>query len=289
MSTKSLSIFKNKADIRSFVNQCKREGKVVGFVPTMGCLHNGHLSLIEASKLQCDVTVVSIFVNPTQFGPNEDFDSYPRTFEQDIKSCEQLKVNAIFAPSDDEMYTSDKQNMFTVSPPHYYVDKLCGSCRPGHFEGVATVVTKLFNIIPADKVFMGQKDAQQLFIIKKMVEQLDIPLEIIGCPIVREHDGLALSSRNNNLDKASREIAPSLYQILTFIKSEYLAGITDFSIIVDKINKHYVEIFEQVSLEYLQAYDYDNLSIVSNLKSNTLVAIAAKVGKVRLIDNIILD
>lgn len=288
MKSTKIQIFESKDQARSFVNKQKYEGNVVGFVPTMGCLHKGHLSLVEASKKQTDITIVSIYVNPTQFGPNEDLDSYPRTFNEDVEKCERLGVDAIFAPSDKVMYPSCKQDLFTICPPAHYMDKMCGASRMGHFEGVATVVVKLFNIIPADKVFMGQKDAQQLFIIRKMVEKLDIPMKIISCPTLREVDGLACSSRNNNLDLESRKIAPCLFQILTLIKSEFLAGRTDFQTILNKVNKDFVEIFKQISLEYLVAYDYDNLVKVDKLKSNTLVAIAAKIGTVRLIDNIIL-
>lgn len=289
MKDTKIRIFEYKNQARTFVNKLKTEGYLVGFVPTMGCLHKGHLSLIEASKNQTDRTIVSIYVNPTQFGPNEDFDQYPRTFEQDLAQCERLGVDAIFVPSDQEIYPQGKQSLFTIHPPEQYIDKMCGACRPGHFEGVATVVNKLLNILPADKVFMGQKDAQQLFIIKKMVEDLELTTDIVSCPTLREPDGLAYSSRNNNLDPFSREIAPALFQILTFIKSEYLAGRTDFKIILKKVDKDFVEIFKHISLEYLVAYDYDNLHQVNILKSNTLVAIAAKIGKVRLIDNVILD
>ena len=282
-------VFKTKNETRNFVNDLKKNNKSVGFVPTMGCLHKGHLSLIDTSIKNNDETIVSIFVNPTQFGPNEDFNKYPRTINEDIGKCEELGVSAIFAPSEDEIYPDGKINIFQVIPPENYTNKLCGKYRPGHFDGVATVVTKLFNIIPANRAYFGQKDAQQLFIIKKMVDQLDIPVDIITCPTVREIDGLACSSRNLNLKSQYRSIANNLYQSLTFIKTAFSTGETDFFKISLKARKLFVEQFNEISLEYLVALDYNNLEPVKILKSYTLIAIAAKINNVRLIDNILLN
>ena len=183
----------------------------IGLVPTMGALHEGHASLIKKSVEQNDYTVVSVFVNPVQFGINEDFDKYPRTLEKDAKLCENLGADIVFAPAVDEMY-QDTKELTLVCPPYSAINKLCGKSRPGHFDGVATVVSKLFNITGSTKAYFGQKDAQQLFIIKKMVKDLNFNVEIIPCPIVRENDGLALSSRNSYLKEESREDALKLYK-----------------------------------------------------------------------------
>lgn len=282
------SIVREKAAIYSQVRSWQSEGKVVGVVPTMGALHEGHMSLIEASLSQADVTVVTIFVNPLQFGPNEDLDKYPRMLEEDVEKCQEMGVTAVFAPPEAEMYPQGKENVFSVMPPAFYTEKLCGLDRPGHFDGVATVVTKLFNIIPADKAFFGQKDAQQLFIIKKMVQTLDFPVSIVSCPTVRESDGLAKSSRNLNLDADSRKIAPTLFKALSYIYNQYLGGDVDFRKLSQEAIKEFIEKYDKIKLEYLAAYDYESLEPTEALHTETLVAIAARVGGVRLIDNIIL-
>lgn len=282
-------IFTQKNEIRNYVNELKNAGFEVGFVPTMGCLHEGHLSLIKRSVKETDMTVVSIFLNPTQFGPNEDLDKYPKQFETDLFECEKLGVAAIFAPSKDEMYSNGLENIFKVIPPEEYIDKLCGKFRPGHFEGVATVVTKLFNCVPAQKGYFGQKDAQQLFIIRKLVEHLDFNIEIVACPTVREPDGLACSSRNLNLDSKSRKLAPYLFKTLNFINDAFMAGKTDFNEISIIARQEFIDRFEQIHLEYLLALDYNSLKFIDKLKPYTLIAIAAKIGGVRLIDNIILS
>lgn len=288
MKTKETVIYKDKASITAYTNELKQDNKIVGLVPTMGALHKGHMSLIETSINTCDETIVTIFVNPLQFGPNEDLDKYPREFEEDYKKCYQSGVAAIFYPSEEEMYPRGRQNNFIVSPPEIYTKKLCGEFRPGHFDGVATVVTKLFNIIPAQKAFFGQKDAQQLFIIRQMIKDLDIPIEIIICPTEREADGLACSSRNKNLDPDSRQIAPKLYESLQFVFDNYLIGNTDFTELSTMAKKEILEKFSKIQLEYFAAYDYNKLGAVKTLTPNTLIAIAAKIGGVRLIDNILI-
>ncbi|MEW5820686.1 MAG: pantoate--beta-alanine ligase [Cyanobacteriota bacterium] len=283
------TLITKKTEARDFVNNLKLQNKTIGFVPTMGCFHDGHLSLIKKSIEHCDETIVSIFVNPKQFGPNEDFNKYPRTLEEDLKHCNELGVIGVFTPDNNEMYGNSENIVFNVQPPEQYVNKLCGEFRPGHFEGVATVVTKLFNIIPADKVFMGCKDAQQLFIIKKLVEALDIPIEIVECSTIREADGLACSSRNINLDIHSRKIAPNLYQSLSFIKTAYIAGEKDFVKLSNEVKSKFINQFKEIRLEYLLALDYNDLKFINVLKPYSLIAIAAKIGNVRLIDNIILN
>ena len=218
-------------EVREQIKEWKKAGLTVGLVPTMGALHNGHLSLIKKAVEKCDKVVVSVFVNPIQFCPGEDLDKYPRTLEADQKLCESNGVNIVFAPTPSEMYgdCQMRTNDFLtyVIPPFFYVNKLCGKSRVGHFDGVCTVVNKLFNIVQPDFAFFGQKDAQQLIIIKKMVKDLNIPIEIIPCPIVREESGLALSSRNKYLSEEDKIQALALSKILNNIKNCYKKGITD--------------------------------------------------------------
>ena len=218
-------------EVREKVKEWKKEGLTVGLVPTMGALHNGHLSLIKKSVEKCDRTVVSVFVNPIQFCPGEDFEKYPRTLEADKKLAEDAGVDIVFAPSPAEMYGQgnimSSDFLTYVIPPFFYVNKLCGKSRVGHFDGVCTVVNKLFNIVQPDFAFFGEKDRQQLIILQKMVKDLNIPVTIIPCPIVRENDGLALSSRNKYLSETDRKEALVLSRILFNIKSCYNSGIKD--------------------------------------------------------------
>ena len=276
-------------DVREQIKQWKKEGLTVGLVPTMGALHAGHLSLIKKSVEKCDRTVVSVFVNPIQFCPGEDLDKYPRTLDADEKLCNEAGVDIVFAPSPKEMYgeghiLSDDFLTYVI-PPYFYVDKLCGKSRVGHFDGVCTVVNKLFNIVQPDYAFFGQKDAQQLIIIKKMVKDLNIPSEIIPCPIVREESGLALSSRNKYLSESDKKEALALSKILFNIKACYDKGITDVKALTETA---YSFLNEHHSLEYLEFRDKDNLEEKTIADSNTQVFIALKIGNVRLIDNILL-
>ena len=254
--------------------------KLIGFVPTMGNLHEGHLTLVRAAKKICDVVVVSIFVNPIQFGAVEDFDSYPRTLEQDSRLLADVGCDIIFAPSVDQMY--GKQPRLTNISVSQITNDLCGQSRPGHFDGVAVVVTKLFNIVQPDYAFFGQKDYQQLAVIRQLVQDLNIPLEVIGVPIVRAADGLALSSRNGYLSEEQRSIAPKIYQLLKQAEvglgegqslSQVLANIstelTQAGFVVD-----YVEA-RQPNLQPIEEFDRD-----------LVLFIAAKLGSTRLIDNL---
>lgn len=276
-------------EVREQVKKWKKQGLVVGLVPTMGALHNGHLSLIKKAVEKCDKVVVSVFVNPIQFCPGEDLDKYPRTLEADNKMCEDAGVSIVFAPSPNEMYGEGQMRtndfLTYVIPPFFYVNKLCGKSRVGHFDGVCTVVNKLFNIVQPDYAFFGQKDAQQLIIIKKMVKDLNIPVEIVPCPIVREESGLALSSRNKYLSDDDKKEALVLFKILNNINSCYKNGITDVEALKETaysfLNKHH-------ELEYLEFMNQENLEEVSNADNNTRVFIACRVGGVRLIDNILL-
>ena len=276
-------------EVREQIKEWKKAGLTVGLVPTMGALHNGHLSLIKKAVEKCDKVVVSVFVNPIQFCPGEDLDKYPRTLDADQKLCESNGVNIVFAPTPSEMYgdCQMRTNDFLtyVIPPFFYVNKLCGKSRVGHFDGVCTVVNKLFNIVQPDFAFFGQKDAQQLIIIKKMVKDLNIPVEIIPCPIVREESGLALSSRNKYLSEEDKIQALALSKILNNIKTCYKKGITDIEALKETayqfLNDHH-------DLEYLEFMNEENLDEMTTADDHTRVFIACKVGGVRLIDNILL-
>lgn len=276
-------------EVREQIKEWKKADLTVGLVPTMGALHNGHLSLIKKAVEKCDKVVVSVFVNPIQFCPGEDLDKYPRTLEADQKLCESNGVNIVFAPTPSEMYgdCQMRTNDFLtyVIPPFFYVNKLCGKSRVGHFDGVCTVVNKLFNIVQPDFAFFGQKDAQQLIIIKKMVKDLNIPVEIIPCPIVREESGLALSSRNKYLSEEDKIQALALSKILNNIKNCYKKGITDVEALKETayqfLNDHH-------DLEYLEFMNEENLDEMTTADDHTRVFIACKVGGVRLIDNILL-
>lgn len=275
------------AEVREKVREWKKNGLTVGLVPTMGALHDGHKSLIEKSVATCDKTVVSVFVNPIQFCPGEDLDKYPRTLDEDKKLCETVGADIVFAPSPKEMYGEGHimSNDFLtyVIPPYFYVDKLCGKSRVGHFDGVCTVVNKLFNIVQPDFAFFGEKDRQQLIILKKMVKDLNIPIEIVPCPIVREKSGLALSSRNKYLSENDKAEALALSKILFNIKACYNKGITDVKALTETA---YAYLNQNHSLEYLEFRDADDLEEKTVADNNTVVFIALKITEVRLIDNI---
>lgn len=257
--------------------------KMIGFVPTMGNLHEGHLTLVRAAKKICDIVVVSIFVNPIQFGAGEDFDSYPRTLEQDSRLLADVGCDIIFAPSVEQMYGS--QPRLTNISVGQITDDLCGKSRPGHFDGVAVVVTKLFNIVRPDYAFFGQKDYQQLAVIRQFVQDLNIPLEVIGVPIVRAEDGLALSSRNGYLSAEQREIAPTIYRLLKQAEQSLQEG------------KALSEVLANISAQLTQAgfvVDYvearqPNLQPVEQFDRNLVLFVAAKLGSTRLIDNLEVD
>lgn len=261
----------------------------VGIVPTMGALHEGHLSLIKKAKETCDKVVVSVFVNPIQFGPSEDFDKYPRTLDKDMELCNSVGVDLVFAPTPKEMYGEGNRlsndTLTYVCPPFFYVNKLCGKTRVGHFDGVCTVVLKLFNIVQPDYGFFGQKDAQQVIIIKKMVKDLNVPIEIIQCPIVREESGLALSSRNKYLSEEGKKDALVLSQILKNIKACYQKGITDVSALKETA---YSYLTDKHDMEYLEILDRNTLEEKPNADRESIALIACKVEGVRLIDNIYL-
>ncbi|MCK4293166.1 MAG: pantoate--beta-alanine ligase [Planctomycetes bacterium] len=269
--------------VRSLVKAARSKGSKIGLVPTMGALHVGHVSLIEAAAKDCDFVVVSIFVNPTQFCPGEDLENYPRPLEKDLEICEKAGVDVVFNPSPEVMYGAENLTWVTVEK---LSEGLCGAFRPGHFRGVTTVCAKLFNIVPADVAYLGQKDAQQAIVIKRMVADLNIPLEIAVCPTVREEDGLAVSSRNKYLSAQQRKDAAVIYKSLQKCKKMIEEGATN----AKEISAGMRRIIQQVpsaEIEYVSIVDADTLEKVDSIKDKVLVAVAVKLGPARLIDNVI--
>jgi pantoate--beta-alanine ligase len=256
----------------------------IGLVPTMGALHEGHLALVRAARSKADVVVVSIFVNPAQFGPNEDFAKYPRSFERDCELLEREDVDILFAPSADEMYPTENATWVEVQR---LSERLCGKSRPGHFRGVATVVSKLFHIIEPDVAFFGQKDAAQVAIIRRMVRDLNLPVEIEVCPIVREADGLAMSSRNAYLNPEERKSALVLYRSLQRTRTMFDAGERRSEKLIAAAKEEFTG-EPRARLDYLEIVDPDTLESQSMIRQRALVAVAAFVGTTRLIDNILL-
>ena len=271
-------------DMRATGRLARRGGRRLGFVPTMGALHEGHLSLVRAATASCDAVAASIFVNPLQFGPTEDLANYPRSFERDRELLEKEGVELLFAPSVDEMYPAAPVTWVTVEE---LSNKLDGRSRPGHFRGVTTVVTKLFHIVEPDAAFFGQKDAAQVAIVRRMVRDLNFPVEIVACPIVREADGLAMSSRNAYLDPQQRKQALVLYRSLRRVKTFWEAGERNAKKLV-AAGCEEIAGEESVRLDYLEIVDPDSLDSLESAAQGALVAVAAFVGATRLIDNILL-
>jgi len=281
-----MQIINRVEEIRSIVKDLKRQGKTVGLVPTMGYLHEGHLTLIRQAKTVCDVVVASIFVNPLQFGPNEDYAVYPRDMEKDSKNAAEAGLDILFAPEVDDMYPQGFQNMLTFVDVIKVTEKLCGALRPGHFRGVATVVTKLFNIVGPDAAFFGQKDAQQVVVIKRMVTDLNIDINIITVPIVREADGLAMSSRNVFLSPEERKAALVLNQALTKAAILMDTGETNG----DRLRGAMREMIAAeplASIDYIAICDTETLEELTVIDKKALLALAVKIGKTRLIDNVV--
>lgn len=274
-----MQVTKTVEETRKQIKQWKKEGKTIGLVPTMGFLHEGHASLIRKCREQNDIVVVSDFVNPTQFGPNEDLEAYPRDFERDSKLCESLGADLIFAPSPEDMYHD----------PHAFVsidtlsETLCGKTRPIHFKGVCTVVTKLFHIVAPDRAYFGEKDAQQLAIIRKMVKDLNFDIEIIGCPIVREEDGLAKSSRNTYLNDKERQAALCLSRAVKTGKEVIYTG-ADAKEVLNPM-KAIIEAEPLARIDYVMMVDALTMQPIEKADRDVLVAMAVYIGKTRLIDN----
>jgi pantoate--beta-alanine ligase len=271
-------------EMRAASQAARRDGKSLGLVPTMGALHEGHLSLVRAAKAQCNLVVASIFVNPLQFGPNEDLARYPRNFERDRELFMQEGVDIVFAPSVGEMYPAGAVTYVAVES---LSGKLCGRSRPGHFRGVTTVVSKLFNIVEPDRAFFGQKDAAQSAIIRRMVRDLNIPVQIVVCPIVREPDGLAMSSRNGYLDVQQRKSALLLYRALMAVQERFDQGERNLHALIDTGKRTFTH-DPSVRLDYFEIVDPETLEPVHDLSRGGLVAAAAFLGSTRLIDNIVL-
>lgn len=273
-------------NIKELKEEIKNFKGSIGLVPTMGALHNGHLSLIKRAVKENENAVVSVFVNPIQFGINEDLDKYPRQLEKDSKLCQESGVKILFAPKASEMYETNKDNLTLICPPYEAVNKLCGKSRPGHFDGVCSVVAKLFNLTKANRAYFGQKDFQQLFIIKKMVKDLNFDIEIIPCPIVRESDNLALSSRNQYLTKKDRALALNISKALFQAQKDTKAGIATKKSIIDNSLK----LMEELDVEYIEFVNKNTFEFQNEINKDTLVLIAARVpeSRTRLIDNIIL-
>ena len=274
-----MQVTKTVEETRKQIKQWKKEGKTIGLVPTMGFLHEGHASLIRKCREQNDIVVVSDFVNPTQFGPNEDLEAYPRDFERDSKLCESLGADLIFAPSPEDMYHD----------PHAFVsidtlsETLCGKTRPIHFKGVCTVVTKLFHIVAPDRAYFGEKDAQQLVIIRKMVKDLNFDIEIVGCPIVREEDGLAKSSRNTYLNDKERQAALCLSRAVKTGKEVIYTG-ADAKEVLNPM-KAIIEAEPLARIDYVMMVDALTMQPIEKADRDVLVAMAVYIGKTRLIDN----
>jgi pantoate--beta-alanine ligase len=270
--------------MRSACRAMRHAGKRLGFVPTMGALHEGHLSLVRAAKASCDAIAASIFVNPTQFGPTEDLAKYPRNFERDRELLEKEGVELLFAPSVEEMYSAGATTWVTVES---LSAKLDGRSRPGHFRGVTTVVAKLFHIVEPEAAFFGQKDAAQVAIIRRMTADLNFPVEIVACPIVREPDGLAMSSRNAYLDPEQRKHALLLHRSLLRANKLWAAGECNVAKIVAASQEEFAA-EKSVRLDYFEIVDPENLDPVEDVSNGALVAVAAFVGPTRLIDNLAL-
>jgi pantoate--beta-alanine ligase len=276
-----MRVIKTIAEMR----QARKESKkTLGFVPTMGYLHEGHLSLVRQAKTENKVVAVSIFVNPTQFGPKDDFKSYPRDTKRDLRMLEPF-TDFVFMPSDDEMYPADYDTWVEVKG---ITDVLEGAARPGHFRGVSTVVAKLFNIIEPSKAYFGQKDAQQIAVIRKMVNDLDMNLKVITCPTIRESDGLAMSSRNTYLSPEQRRGAPVLYKALLLAKERVASGEWDAS----AIRKEMTQLIQKeplADIEYISIADNETLKEIHRVKCPALVSLVVRLGRTRLIDNIVVD
>jgi pantoate--beta-alanine ligase len=279
-----MEILRTIPDARATSRAARRAGTRLGFVPTMGALHEGHLSLLRAARSQCGVVAASIFVNPLQFGPHEDLGKYPRDFDRDSALLEKEGVDFLFAPLVDEMYPAGAVTHVTAEG---LSDKLCGKSRPGHFRGVTTVVSKLFHIVEPDVAFLGQKDAAQVAIIRRMVRDLNFPVEIVVCPIVREFDGLAMSSRNAYLSAEERMAALALYRALKRLQGRFEQGERNAARLIDAGMTTLIA-EKSVRLDYLEIVDPDTLNSVQEVSGTALAAVAGFAGTTRLIDNILL-
>jgi len=282
-----MRISKTIAETRAAVRELRAAGRIVGLVPTMGALHVGHVSLVRAARKECDAVVVSLFVNPTQFGPNEDFAKYPRTWDSDCALLEREGVELVFAPGAEAMYPVGASTFVEVE---CVSDRLDGASRPGHFRGVATVVAKLFHIVAPDKAFFGQKDAAQVAVLRRMVRDLNFDLELVVCPTVREADGLALSSRNRYLSAEERGQALVLSRALQRVEERIAQGVLESAALIREAQEMLAaEAGVRVRVDYLRIVDPSSLEDVADVCGGALVAVAAVVGTTRLIDNVVIE
>lgn len=281
-----MKIFRTVKETQDFASAMKKEGKSIGLCPTMGALHEGHMTLMRAARAKCDVVIASVFVNPTQFGPNEDYDAYPRRFEEDCKRLEAEGVDVVFHPDPSEMYPQGYCTYVNIDGD--ITHKLCGAQRPIHFRGVATVVTKLINITRADEAFFGQKDAQQVVVVRRFVRDLNLPVHINMVPICREPSGLARSSRNMYLSPAEKDAALILSKSLQKGKAAYERGERDV-VVLKQIVRDSIKTEPMAAIDYVELYSFPNLDPLQVVNQTVLLAIAVKIHKVRLIDNIILE
>ena len=280
-----MQIVSTVKEVRTQVKEWRKQGLSIGFVPTMGYLHEGHASLMKRAKEECDKVVASIFVNPMQFGVNEDLDSYPRDLDADAKLCDSIGVDLIFHPEVEEMYA---EGFCSFVDMNGLTKELCGKSRPIHFRGVCTVVNKLFNIVTPDKAFFGQKDAQQLAVIKRMVKDLNMDIEVIGCPIIREEDGLAKSSRNTYLNEEERKAALILSQTIRLGEQLVKDGVTNVAELVVAMKEN-ISKEPLAKIDYVEAVNMDTIEKIDKVEGTVLVAMAVYIGKTRLIDNFIVE
>lgn len=285
MEERQVEIIKTIKEMQHQVSTVRMTGRTIGFVPTMGFLHEGHLTLVAKARSKADVVIMSIFVNPLQFGPNEDFDRYPRDFKRDEQLAKQAGVDILFYPEVSEMYKEKQVIKITVVDK---VDLLCGSKRPGHFDGVATVLTKLFNIIQPTFAFFGMKDAQQVAVVSALVKEFNIPVEVIPVETVREHDGLAKSSRNVYLSSDERVEALTIFKALMLAKKQILDGERDPRIVVEEMESLILST-TTAEVDYIEIYSFPELKMLSSLSGLVLIAVAVRFTNVRLIDNITME
>ncbi len=277
-------LFKRVRELRNYLHSIKCDKgrpKLIGFVPTMGYLHGGHIELIKRAKLQNDVTVVSIYVNPTQFGEGEDYEKYPRDLDRDLAICNEYEVDVVFVPDDKEMYPNGFRTEVYVKELSEILE---GKYRPGHFKGVTTVVAKLINVVMPDRIYLGEKDFQQMVIIKRMIEDLLLPVEVVSVPIIREKDGLAMSSRNTYLSPEERKSATSLFKALSMAKELFEKGETDMKVIRKKMEDFLKSVPHVTKIDYIEACDKD-LNIKDKLEKGDRILLAVWIGNTRLIDN----
>ncbi|WP_261129095.1 pantoate--beta-alanine ligase [Bacillus sp. Marseille-Q3570] len=277
-------IIETKERMQEYMRENKQNGLTVGFVPTMGFLHEGHVSLMRRASQECDIVVTSIFVNPLQFGPSEDLDRYPRDFERDQRIACENGTDVLFYPSNEEMYPNDVGTKLIVTKR---TEVLCGEKRPGHFDGVVTVLTKLFHIIQPDRTYFGQKDAQQVAVVDDLIRSYFFPIDLITCPTVRDEDGLAMSSRNVNLNEKERAIAPKLYEALTIASDKAKQGAAVSEVRQDMMDQ--LNGLEYGKIDYVELLSYPELETVDSFRQKTIIAVAYRFENARLIDNIIVD